>query len=106
MKFRQSDNLLRWNCFCSPPVDNAAAAVSVVFTNIDFENIEESRDVDDKGSQYGRENISQDPARVGLHFSEINAKIIQSFFSNLNFSNFCFCHPNFSLNFGLTVSLC
>ena len=57
MKFRQSHkisllyNSVMWNCFCSPPVDNAAATVSVVLTNIDFENIEESRNVDDKGSQ-------------------------------------------------------
>ena len=63
MKLRQSSKLsllydsLKKNCFCRPPVDNAAAAVSVVFTNIDFENIEESRDVDDKGSQNRRENI-------------------------------------------------
>ena len=57
MKFRQSHKLsllynsFKWNCFCIPPVDNAAATVSVVLTNIDFENIEESRNVDDKGSQ-------------------------------------------------------
>ena len=70
---------MEWNYFCSPPVDNAAATVSVVFTYIDFENIEESRDVDDKGSQNGRENICQDPARVSLHFSEINAKINSKF---------------------------
>ena len=85
MKFRQSHKLgllynsLKLNCFCSPPVDNAAATVSVIFTYIDFENIEESRDVDDKGSQNGRENIRQDPARVSLHFSEINAKINSKF---------------------------
>ena len=57
--------------FSNQPVDNATATVSVVFTNIDFENIKESWDVEDKCPQNSREDIHKDSARVSLYFSEI-----------------------------------
>ena len=57
--------------FSNQPVDNATATVSVVFTNIDFENIKESWDVDDKGPQNSWEDIHKDSARVSLNFPEI-----------------------------------
>ena len=59
------------------PVENATATASKVYTNIDFENIKESWDVNDKCYQNGREDIHKDSARVSLYFSKVRVKFIQ-----------------------------
>jgi len=72
MKFRLSHSISKIkDIFLNQPVDNATATVSEVFTNIDFENIKESWNVEDKCPQNSWEDIHKDSARVSLNFSEI-----------------------------------
>ena len=59
------------------PVNNPTATASEVYTNIDFENIKESWDVDDKRPQNCWEDIHKDSARVSLYFSKVRVKFIQ-----------------------------